>query len=144
MKRVILVLAIMLALCAVSAIAENMDTIVVENVSTNTVTGDDYVWGANTLVFSSTTRRVLVKKINITNADTTVAQKITFWDGFSLNTSSANVTKVWEVDIDAAGTAEADIEEIDFGDRWYLKFDYGMAITKTSTSSNIVVSLQYR
>jgi len=143
MFKRILVLIILVMLASIYLNAEECDSVVVD-ASTFTVTGDDYVAGANPLVIARTFSKSRIKKVTISNSDTTVAQTVTLWDGWTVDTSSASVTKIWEIDIDASGTAEVQIITEDFGDRWQLIANYGLAVTKSSTSSDVTVSIQYR
>ena len=146
MKRICACFLVLVAIFCLmpKGYAENLESVVVA-VTTDTVTGDDYVWGANTLVISSYTPKSLIKEVDISVDTIGQTQTVTLWDGFSLNTSSTNVTKIWEVVI-PSGTPQGCVysKTFRYGDRGFLKADYGLAVTKSSTGNSVVVSLQYK
>lgn len=121
------------------------NSVVVSDVSTFTVTGDDYVWDANSLVISSQVPVSLIKEIDISIENPAEApQTITFWDGWSLNQSSANVTKIWEVHIPSTTVDKSEISyQKTFDQRFQLKATRGLGVTKTSTGNQVHLSIQY-
>jgi len=150
-KALFIAVLLMLGIAILPAVsmAENLESIVVHSVSTFTVSGDDYNWNANPLVISSTAKKSLIKELDISVDVTNATQIVTLWDGWSLNTSSANVARIWEIRIpsNTTSTSGANVvysKTFRYGDRGFLKADYGLAVTKSSTIGNVTVSIQYK
>ena len=143
MKNLFLLIAV-LCLSMIAVHAEQLESVVV-NPSTFTVSGNDYVWGANPLVISSSTRRTLIKEVDISVSTLGWPQTVTLWDGWTNGTSSATVKRIWEVVIPSGTASGQSVYSKTFidGNRGYLKADNGLAITKSSTGNNVTVSLQY-
>ena len=143
MKNLFLLIAA-LCLSIIAVHAEQFESVVVP-ASTFTVTGNDYVFNANVLVISSATRMTLIKEVDISVGTLAHPQTVTLWDGWTNGTSSATVTKIWEVVIPSGTASGQSVYSKTFidGNRGYLKADYGLGITKSSTGNSVTVSLQY-
>ncbi len=141
MKSIISMILVVSLMLMVSGpvMAQNAQAYVTQSVSTNTVDGDDFVWGANALVISSNTVMPLLYNITISNSNWQVPQVVTFYDGFNLNESSANVSIFWQVELSSAATANLPFQEA-FPPRYPLRADNGVAIRKSSTGSTVRVS----
>lgn len=145
MRKGLIVICMLMLLGVGFAIAEYMESIVVD-VSSYPVTGDSYVQGQNTLIVSSASARILISRITLSGDDLSEAQTVTLWDGFSVGASTANVTKIWEWDLDAVTSVGPEIFQETFadGDRGFLKADRGLAATKTNGAGGVTLSIQYK
>lgn len=149
MKKLIILIVCLFVLGVINVTAENLESVVVD-VSTAPADGDTYVFAASdfTMIIATNVPMSLISRITLTSDDTTVAQTVTLWDGWTNGTSSAAVSKIWEWDLDATGADEAKMHVVQEyflqGDRGFLKADYGLYATKTDSSGNITLSIQYK
>jgi hypothetical protein len=146
MKKTIVLVLCLLVMCIGISFAGNLESVVVD-VSTQVTTGNNYnQHGLFALAISSTARKTLISHVTLTSDDSTDAQTVTLWDGWSAGNSTASVSKIWEWDLDAYSSSETVVIQEYFldGDRAYLKADYGLGVTKTSTGSGITLSIQYK
>ncbi len=135
---------VLIAMLMVGPVSAGVGDNVVVDVSSFVVTGNSYEYNNNPLALSSATFiQAHIVKATISNDDSTVAQTITLWDGWDVGNSTANVTKIWEVHLDAEGTTQTQVVQEVFSDRWPLRADYGLAITKSAEGSNVAVSLKF-
>lgn len=147
MKK-LLVLGLVLLCLGITGVvmAGECVSMVVNDVSTFTVTGDDAIIqgsGAGDLQISSATRRAEIHNITISNDEDAVRQVVTFYDNFRLNEATTTVREIWQVALTSSTAVSVPLQE-SFGDRYGLMAEYGLAIRKSATGSRVRVSIKYR
>ena len=137
MKKGLIVVMLLICICAISEAVIKTESVVID-VSSDPVTGAASAsWSCD---ISSANVACYIPRITITNSDTTVAQTVSFYDNC---TTTDTLTKIWEIDLDASGTAEVAPVMETFSVNVPLKADYGLVIRKTLPDSDITVSVQY-
>lgn len=147
MKKLCILVLCLCVLGVTGVFARQMESVVVD-VTTGPAVGDAYQPIGNflNLIIGSDTPKSLISRITLTSDDSTVAQTVTLWEGWTDGTSTAAVRKIWEWDLDAYSSSETVTIQETFhdGDRCFLKSEDGLAATKTDSSAGITLSIQYK
>ena len=139
-KLFVLILALAVVVAGgVYVNSQSLESVVIDDVVTTAVDGNS---GSVTALAISSNSTGGIHTITISKSGVGHAQTITFWDGFTNDTSTAAVNKIWQV-IMTSGTTSVAIHQENFGDRWMLNYNKGLAVRKSLAGTKVAVSLQH-
>jgi hypothetical protein len=149
----------LIVMCGIMAQAQTCTSVVKLNVSSCPVTGNTYdstVW--HPLTISTNVPVASIYRVTISNSDPSVAQSVRLYEWGRIGVSSASVRLIWEDTVGgipaySVGSTTTTVVAFSLGPtleywgndgRWPLIAKRGLAIQKSSPSSTINVSVQYR
>lgn len=145
-KLLILFVAVIMLSIPTGLMAGECETLVTNDVSTFTVTGDDAIIltsGFGGLQISSSTKGAEIHNITISNDEDAVRQVVTLYHNFRLNAGTSTVQELWQVALTSSTAVSVPLQEA-FGDRYGIVAKWGLAIRKSSTGSRVRTSIKYR